>query len=100
MQLMANGVINENYSSFFFFLQSELQDYVYIGQMRYYIMSVIHTIQLIVDNVFQAFKPLEYELSVHQVRNFAIPGSQSLICDSPDRYKFFRAVLNSAVHGE
>ncbi|KAL0193895.1 hypothetical protein M9458_012191, partial [Cirrhinus mrigala] len=39
-------------------------------------------------------------LSVHGVRNFGIPASQSLIRQPPDLYELFGSVLDPAVDGE
>lgn len=66
-----------------------------------YVESRAHrTVQLIVDHILKALQPLQDRLPVHQVGNFAISRSQSLVGDASDLDQLLGAVLYSAVDRE
>lgn len=58
------------------------------------------TVQLVVDHILQPLQPLEDRLPVHQVGNFAIPGSQPLVRKASDLDELLGAVLDPAVDWE
>lgn len=62
--------------------------------------KLLPTVELVVDHVLQPLQPLEDRLPVHQVWNFAIPGSQSLVRDAPDLDELLGSVLDPAVDRE
>lgn len=64
------------------------------------IQTVKPTVQLIVDHVLQPLQPLENRLPVHQVGNFAIPGSQPLVSNTPNLDELLGSVLDPAVDRE
>lgn len=69
----------------------------------FYIIKTIHTcptIELVVDHILQPLQPLENRLPVHQVGNFAIPGSQPLVRNTPYLDELLGSVLDPAVDRE
>lgn len=63
-------------------------------------VKLLPTIELIVDHILQPLQSLKDGLPVHQVWNFAIPGSQSLVRDAPDLDELLGSVLDPAVDWE
>lgn len=68
--------------------------------LRLFTMKMSPTVELIVHHILQSLQPLQNGLSVHQVGNFAIPGSQPLIRNAPNLDELLGSVLDPAVHRE